>query len=223
MALAKSAKSEYGTVDIKAHGIPALVEYSYTLLDESVRDTFVAYQKQSVKLKIDTAKKISIGYAGAVAAAAFQPFPIADAPIMVAIQVVMMAHITACFGFDPSLLKFKSILTGLGGPFAAALVGRTLVSLLKFIPGLGTAAGGAINAAVGGGITIALANVYIAVLSSITERNGEFDEQTIIDELNKAMNNVDMDAAKKEWEESKGKYSEAEADDILKKAKDSLG
>ena len=102
-------------------------------------------------------------------------------------------------------------------------MGRTLVSLLKFIPGLGTAAGGAINAAVGGGITIALANVYIAVLSSIAERKGDFDEQTIIDELNKAMKNVDMDAAKKEWEESKGKYSKAEADDILKNAKDSLG
>jgi uncharacterized protein (DUF697 family)/GTP-binding protein EngB required for normal cell division len=219
MAVPKIEESEFGQMNIKPHGLDKLVERSYELLPESVKKTFAVYQQNSIQLKTKYAFTACTLYSGAVAAAAFQPLPIADAPIMVAIQVAMMVNITACFGLKPSDFNFKTILSGLGGPFAAAVVGRTLVSLLKLIPGIGTLAGGAINAATGASITFAIGSIYIGVLSSVVKNNGKIDESEIIAALNKAAQNVDMDAMKKEWEKNKGNYSKTEADKILLEAK----
>jgi GTP-binding protein EngB required for normal cell division len=133
MAEAKDEKSEVGQTKINSHGLDKLVEKSYNLLPESVKKTFAAYQKANIQMKINNARTACILYSGAVAAAAFQPLPIADAPIMVGIQIAMMVNITACFGLSPSEFDFKVILSGLGGSFAAAVVGRTLVSLLDFL------------------------------------------------------------------------------------------
>lgn len=221
MALPKISKSEFGDMNIQAHGVEKLTERSYELLPDSVKETFAAYQKASLQIKIDNARKTSIAYAGAVAAAAYQPLPIADAPIMVAIQAGMMVHITACFGMNPSHFNFKTVLSGLGGPFAAAVVGRTLVSLIKLIPGIGTAIGGTINAVTGGALTFAIANIYIGVLASVS-KNGIVDEQTIIDELKNAAQNISMDEMIKEWKKIKDNYSKSEVEDILNDAKKSL-
>jgi uncharacterized protein (DUF697 family) len=142
---------------------------------------------------------------------------------MVAIQIAMMVNITACFGLKPSNFNFKTILSGLGGPFVAAVVGRTLVSLLKLIPGIGTLAGGAINAATGAAITFAIGSVYIGVLSSVIKDNGKIDEAEIIDALKKAAENINMDEMKKEWKKKEGSYSESEAKLLLEEAKKDIG
>jgi uncharacterized protein (DUF697 family) len=219
MAVPKIEESDFGQMNIKSHGLDKLVERSYDLLPESVKKTFAAYQTASVDLKTKYAFTAVTLYSGAVAAAAFQPLPIADAPIMVAIQIAMMVNITACFGLKSSNFNFKTILSGLGGPFAAAVVGRTLVSLLKLIPGIGTIAGGAINATTGAAITFAIGSVYIGVLSSVVKDNGKIDEAEIIEALSKAAKNVNMDEMKKEWEKRKNSYSESEAKSILDEAK----
>jgi len=222
MALPKISQSEFGDMNIQAHGVEKLIERSYELLPDSVKETFAAYQKVNLQIKIDNARKASIAYAGAVAAAAYQPFPIADAPIMIAIQTGMMVHITASFGINLSSFNFKTVLSGLSGPFAAAVVGRTLVSLIKLIPGIGTVIGGTINAATGGVLTFALANIYIGVLASVSRNNGIIDGQTIIDELKNAAQNINMDEMKKAWNKNKDSYSKSEAEDILNDAKKGL-
>jgi uncharacterized protein (DUF697 family)/predicted GTPase len=223
MAVPKIEESEFGQMNIKSHGLDKLVEKSYELLPESVKKTFAVYQQNSIQLKTKYAFTACTLYSGAVAAAAFQPFPIADAPIMVAIQIAMMVNITACFGLNPSNFNFATVISGLGGPFAAAVVGRTLVSLLKLIPGIGTLAGGTINAATGSSITFAIGSIYIGVLSSVVKNNGKIDEAEIIEALNKAAKNVDMNAMKKEWEKNKNNYSESEAKQILEETKKDAG
>jgi len=223
MALPLLKKSEHGEMNIKQHGLEKLVERSYDLLPESVKRTFAAYQKNSIQLKTKHAFIARTLYSGAVAAAAFQPLPIADAPIMVAIQVAMMANITACFGIKPSDFNLKTVLTGLGGPFAAAAAGRTVVSLLKAIPGVGTLIGGGINAATGGAITFALGSLYIKVLSSIAENKGKIDAAGITEALNRAAKSVDMDKMKEEWEKNKNTYSKSEAGRIAEDAKKDAG
>jgi uncharacterized protein (DUF697 family) len=179
----------------------------------------VRVTSSSTELKTKSAFTAVTLYSGAVAAAAFQPLPIADVPIMVAIQITMMVNITACFGFRQSNFNFKTIITGLGGPFTATVVGRTLTSCLKFIPGIGTAVGGAINAATGAAITFAIGSLYIGVLSSVVKDNGKIDEAKIIEALDKAAKNVNLDEMKKEWEKRKNSYSEAEEKLILDEAK----
>ncbi|WP_162510681.1 GTPase [Treponema endosymbiont of Eucomonympha sp.] len=219
MAVPKIEESDFGQMNIKTHGLDKLVERSYDLLPESVQKTFAAYQNTSVQLKSKYAVTATVFYSGAVAIAALQPAPIADAPIMIAIQIGMMANITACFGIRSSNFNFKTVLSGVGGPFAAAVVGRTFVSLLKLIPVLGTIAGGAINATTGAVITFAIGSLYIKVLSSLIKGNGKINEAEIIDALNKAAKNINMDEMKKEWEENKDNYSKSESQRILEEAK----
>ena len=219
MALPKKEESEFGVTNIKSHGLDKLVEKSSELLPASVSRTFDAYQNVNFEIKKRSAFTACTLYSGAVAAAAFQPFPIADAPIMVGIQVGMMANITACFGIKPSNLNFKAILSGLGGPFAAAVVGRTLVSLIKLIPGIGTLVGGTINATTGATITFAIGSIYINVLSSVVKNNREINEAEIMEELKRAAENVNMDEMEKAWEKNKNSYSESEAKLIFEEAK----
>jgi len=214
MALPMVKESENGEVNIRAHGIDKLVVKSHNLLPDSVQDTFAAYQKVNMDIKEKKAKRIALTSAGAVAAAAFQPFPIADAPIMVGIQVTMMVSITASFGIKPSEMDFKAILSGLGGPFAAAVIGRTAVSLLKLIPGFGTFAGGAINAVTGATITLAIGHIYIAAISSLLKKNVKITQESLREEMEKAASNVDLNKFKKEWESNKDNYTKEEAEAI---------
>jgi len=218
MAIPKKDESEVGVTNIKSHGLDKLVEKSSELLPKSVSKTFDAYQTVNLEIKKRRAFTACTLYSGAVAAAAFQPFPIADAPIMVGIQVAMMANITSCFGLKPSNLNYKAILSGLGGPFAAAVVGRTLVSLIKLIPGIGPIVGGGINATTGATITFAIGSIYINVLASILKNNGEINEAEIMEELKKAAKNVNMDEMKKAWETNKNSYSESDAKLIVAEA-----
>jgi len=93
---------------------------------------------------------------------------------------------------------------------------------LKLIPGFGTIAGGAINAATGASITFAIGSLYIGVLSSIVKNNGKVNEEEIAEALNKAVKNVDMDQMKREWEKNKDSYSKEEAENIMMEVKKDL-
>jgi len=223
MAKPKNVVGKRGQINIESYGLDELVEKSYEYLAESVKKTFAAFQQSSIKLKKYYAFNACVLYSGAVAASAFQPFPIADAVIMTSIQVTMMASITACFGLNPLKLNLKTVILGLGGPFAAIAVGRTLVSLLKLIPGFGTAAGGMINATTGGSITLALGRIYIGVLSSIVEDGCVVNEFEILTRMAKAVKNLDWESMKNEWAKYKDSYSKSEADGILAEAKEDAG
>jgi uncharacterized protein (DUF697 family) len=125
-----------------------------------------------------------IPFAAAVAASAIQPLPLADTPVMIGIQSLMMVSLTACFGNNAlSKTNFVVFLGGLGGTFGAAVVGRTFLSLIKFIPEFGKMIGAELNSATGATITLALGNTYISVLASMIRRGAEINEKTVKDEL----------------------------------------
>lgn len=87
----------------------------------------------------------------------------------------MLAGISATFGLsiDQSFLStvVGSIVVAVGGTFT----GRTIVSgLLKFVPGIGSIAGGAIAATTAASITTACGGAYIAALEILfIQNNGE--------------------------------------------------
>ena len=175
---------------------------------------FASMQKINRELKIERANDLAYIYAAAVAISSLQPFPIADAPIMIAIQTAMMGHIATCFDFSKA-----SAIAALGATGLASIVGkyvaaRVAVSLLKFIPIVGTIAGGIINAAVGAAITLALAKLYIKALSS------NVDIENIGDILKSGMETINLDEYKKAWKANKDSYSGSdEAKRILEEAK----
>ena len=85
----------------------------------------------------------------------------------------------------------------MAGPAGAAFLGRAVVSnLLKFIPGLGTVAGGVISAAAAGTLTTTLGKIYIAVLAKLfTASQGNAPSpEDIVREFKARMANRDQES-----------------------------
>ena len=139
-------------------------------MPEAAQRAFVANQRASLRLKQATAKKYIAGFAAANFGTAFQPFPIADAPILIVSEAIMMAKISAIFGMTINKKKWLALLSMIIGCSGATIIGRSAVSgLLKIIPGLGSAAGGAISGATAAALTYALGESYIKLLSLVEE------------------------------------------------------
>lgn len=117
---------------------------------------------------LEKADNVVLGFVAATGATGAIPIPFADAPLLVGEQVAMMVAINAIFKFDVSKDALKSLATAAIGVGGATVVGRTIVAnALKFIPGVGTIAGGAISATTAGLITLALGKAYIEVCKAI--------------------------------------------------------
>ena len=79
-------------------------------------------------MKVSTAMKVVAGAAATSAIVGAVPIPMADAPIILAIQAGMLMTVTAIFGLNPKNLNMKALIGGVGGPFAAATAGKAVVS-----------------------------------------------------------------------------------------------
>jgi uncharacterized protein (DUF697 family)/predicted GTPase len=153
-------------------GLVELVDLTMELVPEGQRRAFAAAQKVSIEQKRQRAHLIVAGAAASAATVGAAPIPFSDAALIVPIQVGMIAGITATFGltFNEGFLGslIGSMVTGTG----ATLVGRSIVSgLLKFIPGVGSAVGGAIAASTAAAITSAFGEAYITTLVKLFTRN----------------------------------------------------
>ena len=101
--------------------------------------------------------------------------PFSDALILVPIQIGMLAGVSATFGIEVPRAFLSTLVAAIAGTAGATFLGRPVGSnLLKFIPGLGTIAGGAISSTTPAGPTTALGEIYIAVLGKLfTASEGE--------------------------------------------------
>lgn len=126
-------------------------------------------------------EKAENAVATAVAAAATTgavPIPFADAPLLIGEQVILMAGICKIYGIDVGEEGLKMLVTTVIGAGSATIVGKTLATnLLKLIPGVGTATGGAISAATAGTVTLAMGKAFIEVCKLV--KLGKLKEQDI--------------------------------------------
>lgn len=96
------------------------------------------------------------------------PIPFADAPLLVAQQVAMMAAINKIYDIQMGNEALKSLVVAVIGTGGATLAGKTIASnLIKAIPIGGSIVGGAISAGTAGVLTLALGNAYIDVCKQI--------------------------------------------------------
>lgn len=124
---------------------------------------------------IEKADNIVLGFATTTGATGAIPIPFADAPLLIGQQVAMMLAINTVFGFDIERDALASLATTVVGVGGATVIGKTVVSnLLKFIPGVGSVAGGAISAGTAGLLTLALGKAYIEVCKAI--KMGDLDQ-----------------------------------------------
>ena len=115
----------------------------------------------------------------ATAATGAIPIPFADAPIMIAEHVTLMATICGIYGINIEKDGLKMLATTALGAGGAAIVGKTLATnLLKLIPGAGTVAGGAISAGTAGIVTLAMGKAFIEICKMV--KLGRLSEADIL-------------------------------------------
>lgn len=169
-------------------GINDLISSSYRYIPESQKRSFAnalsLKNKKSLSIKRDeanTAITIAVAAAGGIALA---PIPFSDAIGLVPVQVGMILGISNIFGMNVTKDSLMPILGGLLGSGMATVAGRLFVgSILKFIPGIGSIAGGAIGAAVAGELTRRLGVTYTDILVEIVERGAPLELDSAIDLL----------------------------------------
>jgi uncharacterized protein (DUF697 family)/GTP-binding protein EngB required for normal cell division len=153
---------------IPAHGLVGLVGKTYEVLPEGVRKSFINAQKVDIDKKVKEARNWSTGYIAGSFGAGFTPVPFAQAAVIVPIQIAMLAHITTIFGISLDKSLISGIVGSIGGSGGATFLGRYIVgNLLKFIPGIGTLAGGMITGTVASILTTSLAMAYIEVMRKV--------------------------------------------------------
>ena len=154
-------------------GLEELLHATTEVIPEAVERAFAASQKASIELKKSKAHKVVVAAAAAATAAGASPIPFSDAALLVPIQIGMLAGISATFGIELSRAFLGTLVAAMAGTAGATFLGRAVVSnLLKFIPGLGSIAGGAISAAIAATLTTALGKIYIGVLAKLFTASG---------------------------------------------------
>ena len=148
----------------------ALIDWPASKLPEGVRRAFIAAQKQSLSLKKEEANAVIQQHLVAAGAIPFNPLPLSDAPLLLANQAALIARIIYIYDLENRLQSLDKEFIGL---LLAPVITRsgimTVASLLKLFPGLGTVAGGLINAAVATSLTYALGYATTALCEYLAQ------------------------------------------------------
>ncbi len=191
-------------IEVPIEGLEELVAETEKCLSdakENKRRHFLSIQKANIQKRkqamIDESKTIIHITSVAAAAAGLIPIPFSDAFAIAPIQAGMIYKMNDAFGMDLEESVGASLVAGLLGVTAVAQVGRTLVNgFLKFIPVVGSVAGGATAVIITEGIGF----VYLKVLEKcFNDETGEVnlpDEVGMITSLFKE-NYLNLDTIKK--------------------------
>ena len=157
-----------GGAKVEARGLEELVAATVAALPKARRAAAAAANLVALAPKIAEAEAAISAHAKAAAALSATPIPFADAALLFGLQAKMIVDVTIRMGTPAEEMPLKAVAAALLGPAAAGMGGRVaaraLGTLLKFVPGVGSIAGGAVNAAVAYGLTTALGTAYLAFL-----------------------------------------------------------
>ncbi|QQW74275.1 YcjF family protein [Helicobacter pylori] len=189
---------------VPVEGLEELVAETEKCLSDAIKNKknhFLSVQKANIQKRkqamIEECKTIIHVASGAAGVAGLIPIPFSDALAIAPIQAGMIYKMNDAFGMDLDKSVGASLITGLLGVTAVAQVGRTLVNgFLKFIPIVGSVAGGATAVIITEGIGFA----YLKVLEKcFNDETGEVnlpDEVGMITSLFKE-NYLNLDTIKK--------------------------
>ncbi|WQX26989.1 DUF697 domain-containing protein [Helicobacter pylori] len=190
---------------VPVEGLEELVDETKKYLSDAEKNKrrhFLSIQKVKIQerkqaMMIEECKTIIHVASGAAGAAGLIPIPFSDALAIAPIQAGMIYKMNDAFGMDLEESVAASLIAGLLSVTAVAQVGRTLVNgFLKFIPVVGSVAGGATAVIITEGIGFA----YLKVLEKcFNDETGEVnlpDEVGMITSLFKE-NYLNLDTIKK--------------------------
>jgi uncharacterized protein (DUF697 family)/GTP-binding protein EngB required for normal cell division len=121
---------------------------------------------QSLEKAKKSAQGAVIAATAAAAGVGISPIPFSDAALLIPVQIGMILGIAGFFKINVA----KAVISAVVGPIITTALGRGLVgNLLKFIPGIVTVAGAAINGSTAGILTAAIGNGFIALCHNYRE------------------------------------------------------
>lgn len=165
--LAKPVKLANGQ-EMSAFGLKELIMTTMAILPEELHQAFINAQQADIDLKVTKAKRWAKKYISSAFGIGFIPIPVADASLLVPMQISMLAQITALFGLSLDMAQIMSFLAGIGGTSGATALGKYIVtSMIKWVPGLSFLGGGLLNGTTAATLTMALAYAYIEALRKI--------------------------------------------------------
>ncbi len=185
---AEEEVNKRGKVIAERMGLEELVQHSYKLLPEAVKDIFAAKQVINEAMRLEafekaheSANKIILAASAAAAAVGATPIPFSDAFILAPTEIAMITAITNAYGFS---IK-KGVIVGIVEALLATAIGAGVVGgLLKLIPGVGILVGGLISGAFASSLTLSMGKAYQIVLEKIY--NHELSPE-ILEEANKIL------------------------------------
>lgn len=176
-------------------GNDGLIEKTYALLPEGQNAAFARYQKYNNELRQNAAKKhareLINRYSLAAGGVAATPIPFSDFALLLPTQIAMITHVSNAYGLDMSADAAKKLAIAFAGVAGAGFGIKLAVgSLLKIIPGLGSLAGGAMNATIVTTTTKLMGHAYLSYLDD------NFDE------LENAISSINTDIFKEYWDKA---------------------
>ncbi len=189
---------EGGTKPVK--GLKELIEATLELLPEAQKNAFARKQIHDEKLRlranVERARSLITRYTVAAGGVAASPIPMSDIALLLPTQCAMIVHISRVFGLSLNAESAKKLALAFGAVVGAGFAARWVAAnLAKFIPGIGTLAGGAINVGVASTVTKLMGEAYIAFLSDNLEN------------LDRAVAEVGKDAIAFYFDKVKGRLS----------------
>lgn len=161
---------------IQSFGLNNLIEVTSNSIDSAERKAFINAQKVNIKKKEEQCKKEMVPIIMSAFGTGFTPIPFADAVALVPLQLGMVARLTANFGINLDKSFFTAVISAAIGSGGATVIGRSIVaSVMKFLPGVGSIAGGTINGTTAAVLTAAMGYAYIELMKLLSVKlyNGE--------------------------------------------------
>ena len=136
------------------------------------------------KFEIEAANTIKY-YAGVAAGIGAIPVPCSDAVLLSGLQIKMVKDIFEKFGIVASFVDYAAELIA---SRIATQVGKSVAgNLLKLIPGVGSAIGGAINASVASGVTYMFGRGTVKAAKIIVENGWQRNSSMIVSVLKQCL------------------------------------
>lgn len=164
-----------------------LIAWSVQMLSDALKMAFVSAQKINIAAKKEEASRVIRQHSFGALTIGAAPIPFSDAPLLLASQTAMAARLIYIYELDGLDSKFTMLLK-MAMTSALPTAGRYLAGeALKFIPVVGTIAGGLINAGVAATITFAFGHA----VSEVCAKMAHLMVEKGIDEVNAYVKNID--------------------------------
>lgn len=169
-AWAKKSCFETSVRNSDYNHIDELIAWSVEKLPEALKDAFIKSQKSNLEEKWKRSHSLIMQHTTGAFAVGFTPIPMADAPVLVANEIALLARILHLYdlGSLSDTLKTMGLSTVIG-PLLTSGGKAAVGALLKLIPGVGTVVGGVISGAVGAAVTCAFGEATSAIACGISK------------------------------------------------------